>query len=180
RLTAVGHLERPIEAADDADAHRVRVAEGVADRHHPVAGLHLARIAELDLGQRVTGFLGEFDEGAVRQRVTSDDARLVFLVFVLAVERDFNLGGALDHVVVGEDEPGLVDDEPGAGRLHDLLALAGRLLPALPPALTALAALAALAAAARARGTEEPLEEVAAAPAEEVGQVLRALPRLGA
>ena len=37
--------------ADHADADGVRQAERVADGHHPVAGRHLRRVAELDFGQ---------------------------------------------------------------------------------------------------------------------------------
>ena len=73
-------------------------------------------------------------------------------------------------MIVGQDEARLVDDEAGARGLHDLVARTLALL--LPLAASALA--------------EEALEQIiliaaaAATAAEEVAQVLRALPRLGA
>ena len=117
--------------------------------------------------------LGQLDERAVGQRVAADHLRRVFLVRILAVERHFDLRRALDDVVVRQDEAGLVDDEAGAGRLHDLVA---RLL-ALPSLALALAL--ALAAAL----SEEPFEQVVAASSaatEELAQVLRPLARFGA
>ena len=96
--------ERPLERADDADADGVREAERIADGHDPVAGLHLRRVAELGLRQRVVGFFGQLDERAVGQRVAAHHAGAVPEVVFLAVQRDFDLVGALHHVVVGEDE----------------------------------------------------------------------------
>ena len=107
--------ERPLERADDADADGVRQAERVADGHDPVARLHLRRVAELGLRQRVVGLFGQLDQRAVGQRVASHHARAIPDVVFLAVQRDLDLVGALDHVVVGEDEAFLGDDEAGAG-----------------------------------------------------------------
>ena len=53
-----GHRQvRRAVGADDADADGVREAERVADRHHPVARLHLRRVAELDHRQLVIRLL---------------------------------------------------------------------------------------------------------------------------
>ena len=89
--------------------------------------------------------------------------RLIAHVVVIAVEVDLDLGGALDDVIVGEDEAVLADDEAGArGERRSARVLA---LPAL---------------AARRLAAEEALEQIVAAAAEELGQLLRALPRFGA
>ena len=96
-------------------------AERIADRHHPVAGLHLRRVAELHLGE-VALRLDQLDQGAVGQRIAADDLGFVVDVGFLAEERDLDLGGALDDVVVGEDVAVLADHEAGAGRLRFLLA----------------------------------------------------------
>src|SRR5207237_8054399 len=106
---------------------------------------------------------------ALGARVAADHLRRIFLILVLAVERDLNLRRALHDVIVGQDEARLVDDEAGARGLHDLVARTLALL--LPLAASALA--------------EEALEQIiliaaAAAAAEEVAQVLRPLPRPGA
>ena len=80
RVARLGHRERTLDRADDADADRVREAERIADRHDPVARQHLAGVAELHLGQRVVRLLGQLDERAVGQRIAADDPRLVLLV----------------------------------------------------------------------------------------------------
>ena len=167
-------VERPLEAADDADADRVREAERVADGHHPVAGLHLAESPNLISGSVWLGFsvssMSALSVSGSRPTTCASYSSVV----VLAVQRDGDLGGAFDDVVVGEDEAGLVDDEAGAGGLHHLLALRAALRPGpWPPWPPCRRAGSAGRRSAR-RGRP------AAAAAEEVGQVLRALPRLGA
>ena len=138
----------------------MREAERIADRHDPVARLHLRRIAELHFDQ-VALLLDELNQRAVGQRIAADDLGLVIDVVVFAEEVDFDLGRAFDDVVVGEDvAERLVDDEAGAGRLRFLFARPLRL--PLPAALAA----------------EETLEQVvvaAAAAAEELGHLLGAL-----
>ena len=101
------------------------------------------------------GFSVELDQGAVGERVAADHLGLVIDVGVLAEERHLDLRGALDDVVVREDEAVLVDDEAGAGGLR-------------PPVRAAGAGLAA-AAAARRRRTAEAVVPAA----EELGQLLR-------
>ena len=99
---------------DDADAHAAAEAERVADRHHPVAHAHLAGIAErhglerflrLDLQECQVGL------GVVPQDLGDFQARAVG-------EVDKDLVGALDDVVVGNHEPGRIDDEARAERTY--------------------------------------------------------------
>ena len=112
---------RPAEGRDDAHGDGVAQVERVADRHHPVAGLHLVGIAELGFLQRRGRHLGQLNERAVGQRVAADDLgrveMLVRIRHVGAEEADLDLVGVLDDVIVGEDEARLVDDEAGAGAL---------------------------------------------------------------
>ena len=153
-----GQPARP-RGADHADADGVREAERIADGHDPIARRHLRRVAELHFRELALRLLGQLDERAVGQRIAPDHLGLVADVVVVAVEIDFDLGRAFDDVVVGEDEAVLADDEAGAGSEGDLRA---RLLPA-----------------ARRLAAEEALEQVVAAAAEELGELLLPLPRLG-
>ena len=102
------------ERRDDADGHGVAQAERVADRHDPVARLHLLRVAELRFLQRRRRHLGQLDQRAVGQRVAADDLRRVAFRPAVAEEADLDVFRVFDDVVVGEDEPALVDDEAGA------------------------------------------------------------------
>src|SRR5688572_33427342 len=102
----------------------------------------------------------ELNQGAVGQRVAADHLRLIKDVVVFVEERDLDLGGAFDDVIVRQDEAVAADHEAGAGRLRFLLARAR-------PALTLALALAA---------AEEALEQIVAA-AEELRHLLRALAR---
>src|SRR5262249_18414394 len=122
-VALIAHLEGPLHRADYADGDRPSLAERVADRHHPVARGHLRRVAELRLRQRVVRLLRELDERAVRQRIVPDQLRVVALVRVFAEERDLNLRGAVDDVVVREDQAVLADDEAGPRSDRRLLAL---------------------------------------------------------
>ena len=165
-----GDGERTLERADDADADGVRQAERVADRHHPVARLHLRRVAELDFGQRVVRLLGQLDERAVGQRIAADDlARRT-------PDRRPRRRATPRSSVAPSTTWLLVRMKPALSMMKPVpaacttcsrgcagAAAPGRRLPA-------------------ARLAEEALEQVvaaAAAAAEELGQVLRALPRLG-
>jgi hypothetical protein len=136
--------------------------ERVADRHHPVTGLDLVGVAELGLLQRLRRHLGELNERAVGQRIPADHLRAVFDAALRVVERHRDLLGAFHHVVVGEDEPGLVDDEAGTG------SLGARLRAARTPPLAAVGR----------PLSEEAAQQVVAA-AEEFRQLLGPRARLG-
>ena len=96
--------------ADDSGGDGGIQAEGAADGENPIAHLHAIGIAELGDGEVVVGF--NFDDGEVGIFVEADDARTVF--GGIAVERDLNLGGLVDYVIVGEDEAFFVHDHAGA------------------------------------------------------------------
>ena len=165
--TAVHAAERAAERRHDADGHGVAQVERVADGHDPIARLHLIGITELCLLQGRRRHLGELNQGAIGQRVPSHDLRgvevLVRVLHVHAVEAHLDLIGVFDDVVVGEDEPGLVDDEARAGsRLHRRVLFARR--AATTPALWI--------------SIEETLEQVLAP--REIGQLAAARARLRA
>ena len=113
-------------------------AERIADGHHPVAGLHLFRVAEAGFRQRAAGLFGQLDQGAVGQRVAADHLRVELGAVVFTKNLHGDLGGVLDDMVVRQDEAGLVDDEAGAGAvgflglLRAAAALAGGAGGALP------------------------------------------------
>src|SRR5688572_3581053 len=114
----------------------------------------------------MVGLFGQLDERAVGQRIATDHPRAILLAVVLAIQRDANSRRAFHDVVVGQNEAGFIDDEAGAGRLHHLFAWLLWLLWIL----------------ARLRLSEKAFEQIAAAApaaAEEVTQVLGALPLLG-
>src|SRR5688572_22998745 len=112
----------------------------------------------------MVGLFGQLDERAVGQRIATDHPRAILLAVVLAIQRDTNSRRAFHDVIVGQNEAGFIDDEAGAGRLHHLFAWLLWLLWLL----------------ARLRLSEKAFEQIAAAAAaEEVTQVLGALPLLG-
>ena len=102
-----------VAGRDDAGRHRAAEPERVADRHHPVADPHRVRIAERDGGQR-------------RVRLHAQHRKIGLLVLahqfggeaaaVREVDRDFV--GALDDVIVGDDDAAGVDHEARAERGH--------------------------------------------------------------
>ena len=71
-----GHVELAAERADHAHRDGVVEAERIANGHHPVAGLHLFRVAEAGFRQRAAGLFGQLDQGAVGQRVAADHLRV--------------------------------------------------------------------------------------------------------
>ena len=104
-LLAARHAaERTAERADHADADAVAEPERVADRHDPVARLHLLGVAELHLGQRPARHLGQLDAAPCRsaRRGRRPSPRTFRRGLVLEAHADGL--GAFDHVVVGEDE----------------------------------------------------------------------------
>jgi hypothetical protein len=159
----------PLPGRDDADGDGVPEPERVANGDDPVPLLHLRGVAEAGFLQRLGRHVGELDERAVGQRVVADDLCRVFLVATGADERDLDVHGPFDDVVVGENVAGPVDDEPRPGALRELI----RRLPAPVPL---------AGRTPRRLLTEEAAQQIvaaAAAPtAEELGEVLRALARL--
>ena len=92
-------------------------AERVADGQHQVADLELVGIGE---GQcREAGALGVLDlqHGKIGLGVIEYQ---VDRILVPVIGRDADVGGALDDVVVGEDDAGAVDDDARAERLRFL------------------------------------------------------------
>jgi hypothetical protein len=84
-------------------------AERIADRHHPFADLHVVAVAERRNRQFMLGI--DLQQRDVALLVASDKLGRID-VSVLGGDRD--LARALDHVVVGQHEAVLGDDEAGA------------------------------------------------------------------
>ena len=103
---------------DDAVRHRLADAERVADRQHHVADLQLIGIAELQHGKSLVRVL-DAQNGEVAALVLEHD---LGVELALVGERHLHFAGALDHVVIGDDQPGRIDDDAGAERALHLLA----------------------------------------------------------
>ena len=109
-----GRQQRPL----DRDHQRGGAAIGDAQLgEYPrgrLGGVH-------DQHGRRAGQLGQLNQGRVGQRIAADQlGGQEILAVTHAGQLDLDLGRILDDVVVRQDEPGLVDDEPAAGALHVL------------------------------------------------------------
>ena len=83
-------------------------SEGIADGIDFLPDLKMRGVAERH-GLKVGRF--DLDDGEIVRAVGADDGGAIFLA---VAERDFDLPGFGDHVVVGEDVAFFVDDEAGA------------------------------------------------------------------
>ncbi len=90
-------------------------AEGVADGKHEVADHEFVRIGEVD-GRELLPAVLDAQHGEIGAAVLQHD---LGLELALVGERNLDLVGALDDVVVGDDEAGSIDHHAGAERtLH--------------------------------------------------------------
>ena len=91
--------DHPPLGADDSRGDGMFETERIADRHHPIADVQLARVAELGKGQIAAGAT-DLDQGQVGAIVLADQAR-----FMLAVIRqfDFDRVGAAHDMITGEN-----------------------------------------------------------------------------
>ena len=97
-------------------------AEGIADRQHDVADLQLVGIGKIE---RREFFVHVFQpqHGEIAAGILEHD---LGLEFTLVRQRDLDLIGALDDVVVGHDQAGRIDHHARSERaLHLLRLLAG-------------------------------------------------------
>ena len=98
--------------------HRLADAERIADGEHQVADLQLVGIAELERREALAPVLdAQHREIGARSlsTISASNSRL-------SASETFTSVGALDHVVVGDDEAAGVDDHAGAERALHLLA----------------------------------------------------------
>src|SRR5437867_3573997 len=103
------HIAAP-QGADDAHRDGLRKPEGAADRQDDVAHLELVVVAPLEVRQ-VRGF--DLDDRQIGLRIHADDLGRMFL---LVRQIDLDVGGAIDHVVVGHDVAVRIDDHAGPAR----------------------------------------------------------------
>ena len=83
-------------------------AERVTDRHHPLADPHVVGITKRRDRQIVPGI--NLEQRDVGLRIAPDHRALYWLPSLV---RDHDLAGVLDHMVVGQNVAGSVDDEAG-------------------------------------------------------------------
>jgi hypothetical protein len=122
KVLVVGRATEDVEVgathrAHDADRDRAaQIAERIADGDRPVTDAELVRVAERQHRQVATL---DLDHGHVGGRVGADDGGLELAA---VVERDLDVIGVLDDMVVRQDATARVEDEAQAGRRHALLA----------------------------------------------------------
>ena len=97
----------------DAGGHRAAQAKRIADRQDPVADAGLTRVTEIDRRQRLVGF--HLKQRDIAAFVTADNLGLQHGV---VLQRDGDLVGAFDHVVVGDDIACRIDDKARAQALR--------------------------------------------------------------
>ncbi len=100
--------------------HRLPDAERIADREHEVADLNLVGIAEFDRRKALLHIL----QSQHRKIAALIAQQHLGFEFALVGERHANLVGALDDVMIGDDDAARIDDHARAERALD--ALAGR------------------------------------------------------
>ena len=107
-------IDVALGGGDDADRDAAAEAERIADRHDPVAHAHLRGIAEGDGLERLLRL--HFQQREVGLGIVAENLGDLQLGAVGEVDDD--LVGALDDVIVGDDEARRVDDEARAERAH--------------------------------------------------------------
>ncbi len=103
---------------DDAVRHGLADAERIADRQHHVADLQVVGIGEVEHREFFVDAL-QAQDGEIAVLVLEHD---LGVELALVGQRDLHFAGALDHVVIGDDEARRIDDDAGAERAHHLLA----------------------------------------------------------
>ncbi len=98
---------------DDAGGGGAAEAEGIADRDDPVADAGAVGVAERDRRQRLLRL--DLEQGEVGLGVATGE---LGLEAGAVMERDHDLVGLVDHVVVGDDVTLRVDHEARTGRVH--------------------------------------------------------------
>ena len=102
--------DHPPFGADDARGDGMFQTERIADRHHPIANVQLARVAKLGEGQIAAGAT-DLDQGQVGAIVLADQAR-----FILALIGQFYFDrvGAAHDMIIGQYLAVPADQNPRA------------------------------------------------------------------
>ncbi len=101
-----------VAGRDDAGGHAAAETEGIADRHNPIADAHLVAVAEFHGFQRF--FRLHPQNRNVDLRIFADD----FGLQLLPVGKDHgHFVGIGNHVIIGDDNAGWIDDEAGPERI---------------------------------------------------------------
>ena len=113
---------RARQRRDDAVGHGLPDAEGIADRDHDVADLQFIGIGKIERREFFAPVL-QPQHGKIGAAVLEHD---LGLEFALVGERNLDLIGAFDDVVVGHDQTGRIHHHPRSKRsLHLFGLLAG-------------------------------------------------------
>jgi len=106
---------RPAGGADDSHGHGLADAKGITNRKSEITDLNFGRIAKGDGGQVVRINL---QNGNVRLGIAAND---LGGEFALVAQRNFNVRGAIDNVIVGQNVSIGGDDYAGPQSLFFFL-----------------------------------------------------------
>ncbi len=103
---------------NDARGDRAAEPEGIADGDHPIAHAHLVAVAEFHRLERLVRLDPKHRD--IDLFVLADHFGLQFLAIG---ENDRYFIGVGDDVIVGDDDPGWIDDKAGTERIRFALVL---------------------------------------------------------
>ena len=86
-----------VQRAHDAASHREAEAKGITKGQHGLSGMQRGRVANRNVG-KVRAI--NLDYGQIGERIGADQLRRQDATIA---ERNLDIGGAIDHVVVGND-----------------------------------------------------------------------------
>ena len=98
---------------DNAGGDRAAKSEGIADGEHPIAHPRLLAVAEFYGFERLVRL--DLEHGDIDFFVLADHFRLQFLSIR---ENHRHFIGIGDHMIVGDDDAGGIDDEARAERIR--------------------------------------------------------------
>ena len=98
---------------DDALRHGLPHGERIADSEHEIAHLQLIGIAEFQRRYVLRALHAQ--NSKIGARIAQDDLRLDLAP---VTERHLHLRHALDNMIIGDDEAGVVDDHARSQRLR--------------------------------------------------------------
>ena len=105
-------IDVAVARRDDAGGHGAAEAERITDGDDPFAEPQLVGIAELHRLERLVAVHAQ--QSQVALGILADQ---IGLELGAVIEDDIDLVGVGDHVIVGDDQPGRIDDEAGAQRI---------------------------------------------------------------
>jgi hypothetical protein len=110
-IVIVAGIDVAVARRNNARRHGRADAEGVTDRHHPIADPGVIAVAEMGGGKRLFGH--DFQQRQIGLGIAAHHPRRHRRA---VLQGNGDLVAVLDHMIVGDDITGRVDDEAGAQR----------------------------------------------------------------